>query len=147
MGACPLGSRRGSVVGAASADAADPPRRFPPPPVLREPPPIETVEGWLVMYHGVHATGDGPIYRVGLALLDLEDPRIVLHRTDEWVFGPQEPYEITGDVGKVVFPCGWTLDEPSDQLTLYYGAADSVISMATASFANVLARVMSSPRP
>ncbi len=111
------------------------------------PPPIETVEGWLVMYHGVHATGDGPIYRVGLALLDLEDPRIVLHRTDEWVFGPQEPYEITGDVGKVVFPCGWTLDEPSDQLTLYYGAADSVISMATASFANVLARVMSSPRP
>ena len=55
------------------------------------PPPLETPDGWLVLYHGVHATGDGPIYRVGLALLDLEDPRIVLHRTDEWVFGPDGP--------------------------------------------------------
>ena len=48
------------------------------------------------MYHGVHVTSDGPIYRAGLALLDLEDPRIVLRRTDEWVFGPAEPYELNG---------------------------------------------------
>ena len=52
------------------------------------PPPLETPEGWLVLYHGVHATADGPIYRVGLALLDLDDPGTILHRTDEWVFGP-----------------------------------------------------------
>ena len=44
------------------------------------PPPLETAEGWLVMYHGVHLTGDGPIYRVGLALLDLDDPRVLLRR-------------------------------------------------------------------
>ena len=47
------------------------------------PPPLETDEGWLVMYHGVHLTGDGPIYRVGLALLDLDDPRVLLARMDE----------------------------------------------------------------
>ena len=62
------------------------------------------------MYHGVRVTSDGPIYRVGLALLDLEDPGKLLHRTDTWVFGPEAPYEITGDVGRVVFPCGWVHD-------------------------------------
>ena len=111
------------------------------------PPPLETAEGWLVMYHGVHATADGPIYRAGLALLDLADPRIVLHQTDEWVFGPAAPYEMTGDVGRVVFPCGWVLDEPNDRLHLYYGAADTVIGLATARFSEVLARVCGSPMP
>lgn len=109
------------------------------------PPPIETPEGWLVLYHGVHATGDGPIYRAGLALLDLDDPGIVLHRTDEWVFGPTAPYEISGDVGRVVFPCGWIHDEERDRLHLYYGAADTVIGLATASFRAVMARVLGAP--
>ncbi|HEX7347291.1 MAG TPA: hypothetical protein VF253_10915 [Candidatus Limnocylindrales bacterium] len=109
------------------------------------PPPLETADGWLVLYHGVHSTSDGPIYRAGLALLDLEDPRTVLHRTDEWVFGPMAPYEMTGDVGRVVFPCGWVVDEPSDRLQLYYGAADSVVATATARLSEVLAVVRSTP--
>ena len=111
------------------------------------PPPMETAEGWLLMYHGVHLTGDGPIYRVGLALLDLDDPRVVLRRMDEWVFGPYAQYELTGDVGKVVFPCGWVHDEATDQLLLYYGAADTSIGVATARFSEVLARVMAAPGP
>jgi predicted GH43/DUF377 family glycosyl hydrolase len=111
------------------------------------PPPLETPDGWLVMYHGVHATGDGPIYRVGLALLDLADPRVILHRTDEWVFGPSEPYELFGDVGRVVFPCGWVLDAADDRLTIYYGAADLVVAMASASLSEVLARVRESAEP
>lgn len=111
------------------------------------PPPLETAEGWLVLYHGVHATADGPIYRAGLVLLDLEDPRTVLHQIDEWVFGPLAPYERTGDVGRVVFPCGWTLDEEADRLLLYYGAADTVVGLATARFSEVLARVRGSPAP
>ncbi|HEU5202873.1 MAG TPA: hypothetical protein VFU17_01115 [Candidatus Limnocylindrales bacterium] len=105
------------------------------------PPPLETADGWLVLYHGVHQTSDGPIYRAGLALLDLADPRTVLRRTDEWVFGPVEPYEITGDVGRVVFPCGWTVDEGADRLQLYYGAGDSVIATARARLSEILARV------
>jgi predicted GH43/DUF377 family glycosyl hydrolase len=109
------------------------------------PPPLETSEGWLVMYHGVHSTSDGPIYRMGLALLDLEDPRIVTHRAEEWIFGPATPYEITGDVGRVVFPCGWVLDDEADRLFLYYGGADSVVGVAAARFSDVLARVIGSP--
>jgi predicted GH43/DUF377 family glycosyl hydrolase len=109
------------------------------------PPPLETAEGWLVLYHGVHATAGGPIYRAGLALLDLHDPRIVLRRTDEWVFGPVAPYEVIGDVGRVVFPCGWVVDEGADRLDVYYGAADSVIATATARLSDTLARVLASP--
>ncbi|MCI0583620.1 MAG: glycosidase [Chloroflexi bacterium] len=111
------------------------------------PPPLETADGWLVMYHGVRSTADGPIYRVGLALLDLENPGVVLHRTDEWTFGPAAPYEITGDVGRVVFPCGWTLDEGADLLNLYYGAADTVVGLATARFSEVMAVVRAAPVP
>jgi predicted GH43/DUF377 family glycosyl hydrolase len=111
------------------------------------PPPLQTAEGWLVLYHGVHATSDGPIYRAGLALLDLDHPGTVLRRTDEWVFGPIAPYEMIGDVGRVVFPCGWVLDEQADRLSIYYGAADSVIGLATARMSDVLARVRASPEP
>ncbi len=109
------------------------------------PPPMETDDGWLVMYHGVRQTSDGPIYRVGLVLLDLASPQIVLHRTDEWVFGPSEPYELNGDVGRVVFPCGWTVDPARDRLVLYYGAGDTTIARADASFSDVLARVRRAP--
>ena len=111
------------------------------------PPPLETAEGWLMMYHGVRMTADGPIYRAGLALLDLEDPGTVLHRVDEWIFAPEAPYELTGDVGRVVFPCGWILDAPGDRLLLYYGAADTVVGLATARFSEVMARVLAAPGP
>jgi beta-1,4-mannooligosaccharide/beta-1,4-mannosyl-N-acetylglucosamine phosphorylase len=111
------------------------------------PPPLETAAGWLVLYHGVHSTSDGPIYRAGLALLDLENPATVLRRTDEWIFGPIAPYEMIGDVGRVVFPCGWVVDEDADRLSIYYGAADSVVGLATARMSDVLARVLASPEP
>ncbi len=111
------------------------------------PPPLETSEGWLILYHGVHVTARGPIYRVGLALLDLEDPARVLHRSEEWVLGPREPYERAGDVEDVVFPCGWVHDPASDDLLLYYGAADMAVALATARMSQVLAYVLSCPRP
>ena len=68
------------------------------------PPPIETPAGWLIIYHGVRNTPAGAIYRLGLALLDIENPAIVLRRGDEWVFRPTAPYELMGDVPNVVFP-------------------------------------------
>ena len=103
------------------------------------PPPLRTEKGWLLCYHGVRVTGSGSLYRVGLALLDLEDPCSVLARTDEWVFGPAESYERSGDVPGVVFPTGWVLGEDGDTLRLYYGAADSVVGVATASLRSLLA--------
>jgi predicted GH43/DUF377 family glycosyl hydrolase len=100
------------------------------------PPPLLTSEGWLIMYHGVRHTIAGGIYRLGLALLDTKDPRRVLRRADEWVFGPEEPYERQGDVADVVFPCGWVVE--GDELRVYYGAADSSMALATARLSEVL---------
>jgi len=102
------------------------------------PPPLETPLGWLICYHGVRPTASGSIYRLGLAMLDLEDPRRVLTRGDEWVFGPHAPYERSGDVPDVVFPCGWLMDDDGDTLRMYYGAADSTIGLATASLADLV---------
>ena len=53
------------------------------------PPPLRTDEGWLLLYHGVRMTASGAIYRLGLALLDLDDPTKVIYRSDEWVFEPE----------------------------------------------------------
>lgn len=100
-------------------------------------PPLETERGWLVLYHGVRTTASGSLYRLGLALLDREDPRRVLARSSEWLFAPGEPYERTGDVGNVVFPCGWT--RVGDEVRLYYGAADTSLALATARLPDLLA--------
>jgi predicted GH43/DUF377 family glycosyl hydrolase len=102
------------------------------------PPPIETPQGWLVIYHGVRQTAAGCIYRLGLALFDLQSPEHCLKRSDEWVFGPEESYEQQGDVGKVVFPCGYTIASDGDTLHLYYGAADTSIALATGSVRAIL---------
>ena len=101
-------------------------------------PPIETPVGWLVVYHGVRQTAAGSLYRLGLALFDLHTPESCLKRSDEWIFGPEEPYEQHGDVGYVVFPCGATVAPDGDTIHLYYGAADTSIALATGSMRAML---------
>ena len=64
--------------------------------------PFATAEGWLHIYHGVFATMDGNIYRLGVALHDLEDPTRVRAVADEWILQPEQPYEVTGYVHNVV---------------------------------------------
>jgi predicted GH43/DUF377 family glycosyl hydrolase len=100
------------------------------------PQPIETPEGWLIIYHGVKTTAAGSLYRLGLALLDLDDPSKIVKRCDEWVFGPNEYYERVGDVPDVTFPCGVVLR--GDELIMYYGAADTTMAIAAASLKEVL---------
>jgi len=107
--------------------------------------PIETPQGWMLFYHGVRSTTAGEIYRVGLALLDLNSPWKVLRRSDEWVLGPSATYERIGDVSDVVFPSGAIVHKETNQLNLYYGAADSTIAVATAKFSDCMDYLMSSP--
>jgi len=95
-------------------------------------PPIETGKGWLMFYHGVKETPSGSIYRVGLALLDLEHPWRCVRRGTEWIFGPVMPYERLGDVNGVVFPCGSVLERDGETIRVYYGAADTSICVAHA---------------
>jgi len=99
--------------------------------------PIETEEGWLILYHGVKQFAAGPTYRVGAALLDLEDPRRMIARLPYWVLGPHAHYEATGAVPNVVFPCGHT--QVGDEIRVYYGAADTSVCLVTAGISDLLA--------
>ncbi len=94
------------------------------------PVPIETEEGWLVIYHGVRTTCTGFVYSAGAALLDLEKPWKVLYRTRDYILAPTEYYECVGDVPNVVFPCAAIVED--GKITLYYGCADTVLSIAYA---------------
>ena len=110
------------------------------------PPPIRTEHGWLLIYHGVKETIAGDIYRVGLVLLDLDEPtRVASSTARPGSSRPLEPYERTGDVPNVVFPCGLVHDEASDEVRLYYGAADSSICLATSRLADLLDAVLAAP--
>jgi beta-1,2-mannobiose phosphorylase / 1,2-beta-oligomannan phosphorylase len=109
------------------------------------PPPLRTEHGWLLLYHGVKETVAGDMYRVGLALLDLDEPTRVLRRLPAWILAPVASYERTGDVPNVVFPCGLVHDEPSDEIRLYYGAADSSICLATGRLGELLDAVLAAP--
>ena len=106
------------------------------------PPPLLTAEGWLIAYHGVRLTAAGALYRVGLGLLDRDDPTKMLARSNEWVMAPSAPYEIAGDVPGVVFPCGWVVLDDGDTVRMYYGAADTSIAVAEASLAELLDYVL-----
>jgi predicted GH43/DUF377 family glycosyl hydrolase len=111
------------------------------------PPPLDTPHGWLGLYHGVKRIAGDLIYRVGLVLLDRDNPAVVLRRSDEWVFAPAAPYELTGNANNVVFPTGLVHDPDTDLLRMYYGAADSSIALATARLSDVLAYALSCPAP
>ncbi len=97
------------------------------------PPPIKTKKGWLLIYHGI---SDDGTYRVGAALLDLKNPTQVISRTTDYIFEPEELYEIQGQVNKVVFPCGAVTEK--GMVYLYYGGGDSVVNVAGAKLKNIL---------
>ena len=94
------------------------------------PAPIETDEGWLLLYHGVITTCNGFVYRMGSALLDLEQPWKVLYRSKDYVLAPYELYECVGDVPNVVFPCAALTDAATGRIAVYYGCADTVTGLA-----------------
>ena len=94
------------------------------------PVPIETTEGWLLIYHGVLTSCNGFVYRGGAALLDIDKPWKVLYRSAAYILSPQELYECTGDVPNVCFPCAALCDAETGRIAIYYGAADTVVALA-----------------
>lgn len=92
--------------------------------------PIETSEGWLLIYHGVLTSCNGFVYSAGAALLDLDQPWKVIARSRRYILSPQKTYECVGDVPNVAFPCAALCDAASGRLALYYGGADTVVALA-----------------
>ncbi len=89
-------------------------------------PPILTEDGWLIIYHGVEVEGHRTVYRACAALLDTKNPTNVIGRLSEPMFGPEESWELIGDVDNVVFPTAALVK--GDRLVIYYGAADKLIA-------------------
>jgi beta-1,4-mannooligosaccharide/beta-1,4-mannosyl-N-acetylglucosamine phosphorylase len=94
------------------------------------PTPIETPDGWLLIYHGVLTSCNGFVYSYSACLLDLEKPWKVIYRAAPYLMSPQTIYECVGDVPNVVFPCAALLDRPTGRLAIYYGCADTVTGLA-----------------
>jgi len=96
------------------------------------PVPIETPRGWLLLYHGVMRTCSGLVYSMGAALLDRDTPSRVRYRAVPFLLNPEMPYENTGLVPNVIFPCAALHDASTGRLAIYYGAADTVTCLAFA---------------
>lgn len=94
--------------------------------------PIETSEGWLVLYHGVMDTCNGFEYSMGAAILDLVEPWRVRYRKRNLLLAPEAEYEKNGHVDNVIFPCAALHDAESGRLAIYYGAADTTTCLAYA---------------
>jgi len=101
-------------------------------------PPIKTDVGWLVIYHGITPRVNAQIYKAGVALLDLNDPRKVIARAKEYIMAPIEMYERVGDVPNVVFPTAAIPYPEKDELRIYYGGADTVFCLATAKISELI---------
>lgn len=94
--------------------------------------PIETSEGWLLIYHGVANTCNGYVYSIGGAILDIDEPSKVKYRCENYLLTPEEWYEERGFVPNVTFPCATLQDARTNRLAIYYGAADSYVGLAFA---------------
>ncbi|MCD7732716.1 MAG: glycoside hydrolase family 130 protein [Oscillospiraceae bacterium] len=92
--------------------------------------PIETSEGWLLIYHGVANTCNGFVYSIGGAILDIDEPSKVIHRCSTYLLTPEEWYEERGFVPNVAFPCATLQDAETGKMAIYYGCADSYVGLA-----------------
>lgn len=109
------------------------------------PTPIETDEGWLMIYHGVLTSCNGFVYRMGAALLDIDEPWKVLGRAAWYILGPELPYEQVGDVPNVTFPCAALTDADTGRICIYYGCADTVTGLAFTTADELLAFIKAHP--
>ena len=99
-------------------------------------PPIETKDGWLIIYHAAEDTPDGFIYHASAALLDLDDPRKVLGRLKTPLISPTEEWEKKGVVNNIIFPSGTLVVK--EKLYIYYGAADTSVAVASVNMNQLL---------
>ena len=108
--------------------------------------PFATDRGWLSIYHGVYPTMSGSVYRLGVALHDIENPARIIGVSDEWILQPEDPWEVTGYVPNVVFTCG-AIPEEDGTVKIYWGGADTVMCVGTARIGDLVDLCLKNPRP
>ena len=103
-------------------------------------PPIETQEGWLLIYHGVQTTNKGNIYSACAALLDIDNPQKIIAKLPYALFKPELEWELNGEVSNVCFPTGAIVLD--DSIFIYYGGADEKIGCASVSLQALLTELL-----
>jgi beta-1,4-mannooligosaccharide/beta-1,4-mannosyl-N-acetylglucosamine phosphorylase len=107
--------------------------------------PIETTEGWLMIYHGVCQSCSGFIYSIGGALLDIDEPYKIIADCENYLLTPEAPYEVTGYVPNVTFPCATLQDADTGRIAIFYGAADTYSALAFAQVDELIDYIKSNP--
>jgi predicted GH43/DUF377 family glycosyl hydrolase len=107
--------------------------------------PFRTDKGWLHIHHGVYRTMAGAVYRLGVALHDLDDPSKVIGVSDDWILQPEDPWETTGYVPNVVFTCG-AVPEEDGTVKIYWGGADTVMCVGTACISDLVEMCLKNSR-
>ena len=100
--------------------------------------PIETSEGWLLFYHGVTGTCNGYVYSIGGAILDIDNPSKIKYRCKNYLLTPETDYEERGFVPNVCFPCAALCDKDTGRIAVYYGSADSYVSLCFTNLDDVM---------
>jgi len=108
-------------------------------------PPMEIEQGWLLVYYGIKSTSAGPLFRLGAAILDKEEPSEVIGRTNVPILMPREDYERIGDMPNLIFSCGAVIED-GGKFRLYYGAANSCICLGTTDVEKIVEACLSSER-
>ncbi len=109
-------------------------------------PPIKTEYGWLNIFHGVFKTMAGSVYRLGVALHQLDDPAKIIGVSDEWILQPDDLWEVVGYVNNVVFTCG-AVPEDDGTVKIYWGGADTVMCVGTTNIKDLVDMCMKKSRP
>jgi len=105
------------------------------------PAPIETSEGWLVLYHGVQNSCNGFVYSMGGVILDIDNPAIVKYRCEAFILTPEEWYETCGNTPNVCFPCAALCDPETGRIAVYYGAADTYVAVCFMDVSEIVAYI------
>jgi beta-1,4-mannooligosaccharide/beta-1,4-mannosyl-N-acetylglucosamine phosphorylase len=109
------------------------------------PVPIETIHGWLMIYHGVCTTCSGFVYSLGAALLDIDDPSKIIADSQNYILTAEKSYEITGFVPNVTFPCATVQDADTGRIAIFYGAADTYSALAFTYVDDLIAYIREHP--
>ena len=96
---------------------------------------IKTGE-WMLIYYGIKNTSGGPLFRIGAAILDKDDPGLVVKRTNIPILSPRKYYERVGDINNLVYSCGAIVE--NNIIKLYYGAAHGCICLGTTSVDEIM---------
>jgi len=108
--------------------------------------PFRTDKGWVHIFHGAFPTMNGAVYRLGVALHELEDPAQIIGVSDEWILAPEDPWEKTGYVPNVVFSCG-AIPEDDGTVKIYWAGADEVTCVGTADIEQLVDLCLKKSRP